>query len=52
MVRRLEAMSDDMVLIHSDNPAYKTRILQGANLDQFKVIGEIVWSGHDVGAIT
>ncbi|KPU83204.1 hypothetical protein JI58_09475, partial [Marinosulfonomonas sp. PRT-SC04] len=49
-VRRLEAMPDDMVLIHSDNPAYKTRILQGANLDQLDVIGEVVWSGRGVEA--
>lgn len=48
-VKRLEIIPDDMLLIHSDNGAYETRVLKAADLDQFKVLGEIVWSGHDVG---
>jgi len=48
-IKRLERISPDTLIAHSDNAAYDTMVITGADLEQFKLCGEVVWSGHKVG---
>ena len=41
---RLEYLSDTQLLVKFDNPSYKSILLQGEELDQIQIIGEVVWS--------
>jgi phage repressor protein C with HTH and peptisase S24 domain len=48
-VKRLERISPDTLIALSDNAAYDTKVIAGADLEQFQMFGEVVWSGHKVG---
>lgn len=48
-VKRLERISPDTLIAQSDNAAYDTMVIAGADLEQFQMFGQVVWSGHQVG---
>lgn len=43
-VKRLERAGDHIIVL-SDNPDHETRLISGADLDRFAILGEVVWSG-------
>lgn len=45
-VKRLEKLGDQ-VLVLSDNPDHDARLIAGADLERFAVLGEVVWTGRD-----
>lgn len=47
-VKRLE-LAGDQVIVLSDNPEHETRLVSGADLDGFAILGEVVWSGRNWG---
>jgi hypothetical protein len=48
-IKRLERISPDTLIAQSDNAAYDTIVIAGADFEQFQMFGEVVWSGHRVG---
>lgn len=46
LVKRLEILPDQSVLLKSDNPEWPTQIRKGQDANRLNIIGEIVWSGH------
>ena len=47
-VKRLERVGTGMLIAQSDNPAYDTMAIMDADLEQFQMFGEVVWSGHRI----
>ena len=45
-VKRLERAGDQIIVL-SDNPEHEARLVGGADLEHFAVIGEVVWTGRD-----
>jgi phage repressor protein C with HTH and peptisase S24 domain len=48
-VKRLEWLTPEQLLISSDNPAHKAELLTQPDMDDLEIIGEVVWSGANVG---
>lgn len=47
-IKRLERVGPDMLIALSDNSAHDTMVLTGAELEQFQMFGEVIWSGHQI----
>lgn len=45
-VKRLEKAGEHVIVL-SDNPDHETRLISGADLDRFAILGEVIWSGRD-----
>lgn len=48
VVKRLERVSDDQLILLSDNPAHPPQLRSGADLEATEIIGKVVWWGHTV----
>ena len=48
LVKRLELIKGQMLLLHSDNPEHETRLILGNDMNRVTVLGEIVWTGHQM----
>lgn len=48
VVKRLERVSDDQLMLLSDNPAHPPQLRSGADLETTEIIGKVVWWGHTV----
>lgn len=48
-VKRLERIGKDQMIAQSDNPDYEAMSFTGADLEQVKIFGKVVWSGHRIG---
>lgn len=44
-IKRIERLPDALVL-HSDNPAFPTEIIQPADAARIRILGEAIWWGH------
>jgi len=45
-VKRLEKISDEILVLRSDNPTSETEFRRGEEMNRLEVLGEVVWSGH------
>lgn len=47
-VKRLDRPDRDTLVIRSDNPAYAAELKRGPELAAVTIIGQVVWSGHEL----
>lgn len=45
-VKRLELVSDRMIILSSDNPDFATEWREGEEMNALIILGEVVWSAH------
>ncbi len=45
-VKRLQRLTEDSLLLLSDNPDYPPELRQGTDLTELTIIGRVVWWGH------
>jgi len=48
-LKRLHRLGRSTLAIVSDNPAYPPELRHGADAERVKVLGRVVWSGHNWG---
>ena len=46
IAKRLQWMYDGSLLVRSDNPAYKEQIVTEESLENFQVLGQVIWFGR------
>lgn len=47
-VKRLDRPDRDTLVIRSDNPSYAAELKRGPELAAVTIIGQVVWSGHEL----
>jgi len=47
MVKRVQRLPDQVIVVKPDNPAYQQYTLAGEALNKLRVIGRVVWIGRD-----
>lgn len=45
-LKRLELIPDVAITLRSDNPKYPSEHRAGADMNELRILGEVVWSGH------
>lgn len=48
VIKRVERISNDQLILLSDNPAHPPQLRSGADLEATEIIGKVVWWGHTV----
>lgn len=48
LVKRLELIKGETLVLHSDNPEHETRLIVGNDMNRVTILGEIVWTGHQM----
>lgn len=46
-IKRLERPDDKSLILYSDNQAYAPELRKGVDLNRIKILGQVVWSGHN-----
>jgi phage repressor protein C with HTH and peptisase S24 domain len=45
LVKRLERRLDGSVVVHSDNPRYQPETVRGPDLEDLRLVGQVLWAG-------
>lgn len=46
-IKRLERPDEKSLILYSDNQAYAPELRKGVDLNRIKILGQVVWSGHN-----